>query len=142
MFWIRDVKSIAGGLNFQSVKAHSNAPFRHSKLSPPFLEYCSVYWGVHAKRELSEYGRSLALKLLEWQYGQTSTGLLIVQLKHFYVPDLNIFSPFSGLHCASFFGISEVVASLIEWNVMISMKETFRVVDRLHGLLGMDMREW
>ena len=69
---------------------------------------------MHAKRELSEYGRSPAPKLLDWQYGQTSTRLLIVQLKHFYVPDLNIFSPFSGLHYASFFGISKVVASLIE----------------------------
>ena len=29
----------------------------------PFLGYCSVYWGVHAKKELSDCARSLALEL-------------------------------------------------------------------------------
>ena len=100
-------------LNSQSVKAFSNAPFGGSTLSPPFLEYCSVYWGVHAKRELSEHGKSLALKLLEGHYGQTSTGLLLAEVKYLY-PRFDTLPPFSGLHCASFFGIVEVVAGLIE----------------------------
>ena len=79
----------------------------------PFLEYCSVYWGVHAKRELSEYGRSLALELLKEDYSQTSTRLLLTQVKDFFSRITNFYS-FSGLHCASFFGIVEVVAGLIE----------------------------
>jgi len=100
-------------LNSQSVKAFSTA------LSPdiqnaPFLEYCSVYWGVHAKRELSDYGRALALDLLKEDYSQISTRLLLAQVKNFALRRFNTISPFSGLHCASFFGISEAVAGLME----------------------------
>ena len=100
-------------LNFKSVKTLS------TKSSPdtqdaPLLEYCSVYWGAHAKRQLSDCGRSLALELLKEDYGQISTRLLLAQAKKFYVSNYDTVSPFSGLHCASFFGISEVVAGLIE----------------------------
>lgn len=36
----------------------------------PFLEYCLVYRGVHAKRGLSDCAISLALKLLMGYYGR------------------------------------------------------------------------
>jgi len=49
-------------LNSQQVKAVSADPFS-SIHDTPFLEYCSVCWGVHAKRELSDCARSLALNL-------------------------------------------------------------------------------
>jgi len=100
-------------LNSKQVKAISVAP-PLSTQSTPFLEYCSVYWGVHAKRELSDCGKSLALKLLQEPYSQISTESL---LKHatLYGADVHDICPrFSGLHCASFFGIVEVVATLIE----------------------------
>ena len=100
-------------LNSLQIRALSNARF-HNTRNTPFLEYCSVYWGVHAKRELSDSARSLALKLLGEDYGQISTKFLLAQVKHFYYWDYNTLSPFSGLHCASFFGIVEVVAALIE----------------------------
>jgi len=79
-----------------------------------FLSYCSVYWEVHAKRELSNYAISLAVELLKEDYGEVSTELLLG-----WVPNLDIWgfyprSPFNGLHCASFFGIVEVVVTLIE----------------------------
>jgi len=100
-------------LNSRQVKALS------TNLSPdaqntPFLEYSSVFWGAHAKRELSDCGRSLALKLLSDHYGQIPTKLLLAQVKDLYLGNYDIFHPFSGLHCASFFGIVEVVATLIE----------------------------
>ena len=112
-------------LNSQSIKALSTAFCPDTRLvyeralSPitqnaPFLEYCSVYWGVHARRELSEYGRSLALELLKEHYSQTSTRLLLAQVKNFRYWPVKDLSPLSGLHCASFFGIVEVVAGLIE----------------------------
>ena len=47
----------------------------------PFLEYCSVYWGVHARKELSDRGKSLALELFKEDYGQISTRLLLA--KHY-----------------------------------------------------------
>ena len=43
-----------------------------------------------------------------------STKLLLPQVKHFRLWDLNPCFPFSGLHRASFFGIVETVAALIE----------------------------
>jgi len=99
-------------LNSQSVKALSTNPSTDIQ-NAPFLEYCSVYWGVHAKRETSDYTRLLALKLLEGNYSQISTKLLLAQVKDFTIRYFLTLSPFSGLHCASFFGIVEVVAGLI-----------------------------
>jgi len=100
-------------LNSQQVKALSTDPSSDTQ-NAPFLEYCSVFWGVHAKRELSDHGGSLVLELLKENYGPISTRLLLAQAKNFYVWRFSTLSPFSGLHCASFFGIVEVVAGLIE----------------------------
>ena len=100
-------------LNSQSVKTLSTNPSPNIE-NAPFLEYCSVYWGVHAKREHSDRGRLLALELLKDNYGEISTRLLLAQAKNFGVSHYHTVSPFSGLHCASFFGIVEVVAGLIE----------------------------
>ena len=52
-------------LNSQQVKVLSAESFVDSDELEPFLKYCSVYWGVHAKRELSDCARSLALELLQ-----------------------------------------------------------------------------
>jgi len=68
---------------------------------------------VHAERELSDYGISLALELLKENYGRISAKLLLTRVFNFYGTGFAI-SAFSGLHCASFFGIVEVVAGLIE----------------------------
>ena len=100
-------------LNTQQVKALSTSYFPNS-WSTPFLDYCSVNWGVHAKKELSGCARSLALELLKEHYGRIPTKLLFTQLKGLYVVPRTTWSPFSGLHCASFFRITEVVATLIE----------------------------
>jgi len=100
-------------LNSKQVKALSTAPSPDTP-GACFLEYCSVYWGVHAKKELSDYGRSLALELLKEDYSQISVELLFAHGGLYLDDDDNTYHPFSGLHCASFFGIVEVVASLIE----------------------------
>ena len=113
-------------LNSQSVKALSTSPYHvtrnaffpywgvHDTWNAPFLNYCSAYWGVHAKRELLDCGRSLALELLKENYSQISTRSLLAQVKGFPFWGSSDLFPFSGLHCASFFGIVEVVAGLIE----------------------------
>jgi len=100
-------------LNSQHVKALSIDPSPDTQ-NAPFLEYCSVFWGVHAKRELSDYGRALALELLKENYGEISTRLLFAQVKEFVLWSSYTLSRFGGLHYASFFGIVEVVAGLIE----------------------------
>jgi len=90
-----------------------------------FLEYCSVYWGVHAKRELSDSAKSLALEVLNGPYGPISTKLLLAKVKNFPLWHFDTLSPFSGLHCASFFGIVEVVAGLVEMDCYGINEEDF-----------------
>jgi len=55
-------------LNSKQVQALWIAPSPDIQ-NAPFLEYCSVYWGIHAKRDLSDDARSLALELLKGHYG-------------------------------------------------------------------------
>ena len=80
-----------------------------------FLEYSSLYWGVHAKRDLSDCAKQLALKLFNDRSNHISTEILLRGEKPAYI-DLffdELFL-FSCLHYASFFGIAEIVTSLVE----------------------------
>jgi len=77
----------------------------------PFLEYSSLYWGTHAKIELSERAKTLALELLENFENHIS-------FTHFFKRTVGIYylDPryrFTGLHCASYIGIDPLVATLI-----------------------------
>jgi len=102
-------------LNSEQVKAIS--PDWYPDLSDtPFLEYSSLYWGVHAKRELSDHAISLALEFLRGYDGHISTGLLLGRVEYLDDEEVGTNLLFSGLHCASFFGIVEVAAALIEMN--------------------------
>ena len=100
-------------LNSRQIRAISNAHFEDERRTS-FLEYCSIYWGVHAKRESSDSTRSLAVELLNENYGSVPTRLLLKQVSGLYISPFGNCSPFSGLHCASFFGIFEVVATFIK----------------------------
>ena len=99
-------------LNSQQVKAF---PASHSPdpQDTPFLEYSSVYWGVHAKRDLSDCAKQLALKLFD-DYNSHLSVKIFLRAQDISEVDVDKFSGFSGLHCASFFGIIEIVASLLE----------------------------
>jgi len=102
-------------LNYQQVKDLSASSFAHLSAiihDKPFLEYCSLYWGIHAKKEHSERAESLALQLLQDYDGHISAILLIRELLY-HLPEGSNNLLFSGLHCASHFGIIGVVASLI-----------------------------
>ena len=111
-------------LNSQQVKALSASPssdLEDSELedsylqSMPFLEYSSLYWGIHAKRELSDCARLLALKLFDDYNNHISIEILLKEQEWKY-NNLYFSKPylFSGLHCTSFFGIVEMVACLVE----------------------------
>jgi len=104
----------------QSIPADHSLTIRDT----PFLEYCSLYWGVHAKRDLSDDARLLVLRLLKDYDSHISGKLLLEQGKYpdrrgcdrssSSDPDSDIGFPFSGMHCASFFGITGVVHDLIQ----------------------------
>jgi len=101
-------------LNSRKIKALSGRPFP-SLQGPPFLEYSSLYWGVHAKRDLSGCAKQLALKLFEDYGNHISTEILLHKQEDYYLASSCDGSfLFTNLHCASFFGIVEIVTFLVE----------------------------
>jgi len=101
-------------LNSQQVKALSTSPSL-SLQDTPFLEYSSLYWGVHAKRDLSDCAKQLSLKLFDDHSSHIPTKILLeAQKVYSHAVDFDKISLFSGLHYASFFGITEIVACLVE----------------------------
>jgi len=100
-------------LNSQQIKALP-ADLSPATLNMPFLEYCSFHWGAHAKRELSDSTKSLSLELLQEYDGHISAGFFPEQVESLRFREFDINSRYNGLHCASFFGIVEVAAALIE----------------------------
>ena len=79
----------------------------------PFLKYSSLYWGRHAKIGLSDYAKSLVLELLNQYDDHISSVLLSKRVHPPWMLQLN-YRPFPGLHCASYFGIYEVITVLIQ----------------------------
>jgi len=100
-------------LTSQQVKALSTNPSSGPQ-EMPFLEYCSLYWGMHAKRDLSECAKLLALKLFDEYNNHISTKIFFKAQRPYPHLDFDKPSLFSGLHSASMFGIVELVASLVE----------------------------
>jgi len=78
----------------------------------PFLEYSALYWGTHIKDQLTDVGKALALKLFSCYLYHISIRPL---LEHALGRSLTFlgFSKFTGLHCASIFGLVEIVRTLI-----------------------------
>ena len=103
-------------LNSQHIKALSADSFDDLPTlthENPFLEYCSLYWGAHARKELSNFARSLALQLFKEYDGHISLAVFADKTWDTRSVDIKD-SLWSGLHYASFFGIVEVVAASIE----------------------------
>ena len=100
-------------LNSRQVKNLPSYP-PPSHQSMPFLEYSSRYWGNHANKGFSVHVGALALKLLSLYEDHPSAVSLLGQvLPGGSPPDASSPHRFSGLHCASFFGIDQLVAALI-----------------------------
>ena len=112
-------------LNFKSVMSLS--PTLGSPPSTmPLLDYASCFWGKHAKREMTEYAKILALKLLDRFDQHISAQILLLSRNEDGSPGPYFFrtthqaSGFTGLHGVAFFGIVEMVAAAFEmreWNV-------------------------
>ena len=99
-------------LNFQAVKDLSASPSRDPR-GMPFLEYSSLYWGIHMRMELSNCSRCLALDLLGQYNNHISAELLWKSTVEWCFRSLK---PFPPLHCISYFGIAEVTIDLIRTN--------------------------
>ena len=102
-----------GYLNSQHIKALSASPPPNLQYVP-FLEYSSLYWGAHAKRNLSDCAKSLALKLFDDCENYIPTTILLRAQRPRSIVDFDKPFLFSSLHYASIFGIAEIVADLVE----------------------------
>jgi len=101
-------------LNSPQVKKNLPSHPHPNHQSMPFLKYSSRYWGTHARRDLSDHARALALELLGQYEGHVSAvSLLRQEMPPSRIGDISTSSLFSGLHCASFFGIVELVTAVI-----------------------------
>jgi len=99
-------------LNSPQVKNLSSHPLPDHH-AMPFLKYSSRYWGTHLHMETSDRARAIALDLLNNYEGHVSAVSLMNQVwDPSHVAGMGADMRFSGLHCASFFGIVELVASL------------------------------
>jgi len=108
----------------------------------PFLKYCSLYWRVHhAKRELSDHTRSLALQLLQECDGHISIKYLLQEEGYKNLKGTDNGLKFSRLHWASFFGAVEVADALIEMGCYDTDAEDFYGCTPLSWPLGMAMRK-
>ena len=98
-------------LNSQQINSYTSLP-GHGNM--PFLKYSARYWGTHTNKDLSDNARPLALKLLnQYQDHISAVSLLEQVLPPKYIDTIATSPLFSGLHCASFFGIAELVTVLM-----------------------------
>jgi len=102
-----------GYLNSQQVKALSTSPPSNVQ-DVPFLEYSSLYWGIHAKKDFSACVKLLMLQLFDDCENHISTRIILGKRDPWHPIDLNKPSLFSSLHCASIFGINKIVAGLVK----------------------------
>ena len=101
-------------LNSQQVNALSTSPSPDLQ-DTPFLEYSSLYWGTHARRDLSDCAKLLALRLFDDCSNHISTKILLkAQGLYSHFAGFDKPSLFSGLHYTSMLGIVEMVAILVE----------------------------
>ena len=110
-------------LNFRSIRCLPPT-LRSAPVTEHLLEYASVYWGSHARREITENIKLLALRLLYRFEGHISAQLLLLYGRNkflglwFYGTE----GPrgFTGLHGVALLGLAGIIAALLdmkEWDV-------------------------
>ena len=100
-------------LNFDSVDKPPR-PLKSAPAGTRFLRYASSYWGLYARNELTEGVKSLALQLLDKFGGHISAKLLIWGNFGKWERETRHSEGFTGLHCAAYLGLDEIVNALLE----------------------------
>ena len=111
-------------LNFGSVWDLSPT-LRSAPTTMPFLEYASIHWGGHVRREMSGDIKILALRLLDRFDQHISAQLLLLHYYHkiFEEPYYRgMAGPvgFTGPHGVAFLGIVEIAEAVLdmkEWDI-------------------------
>ena len=124
-------------LNSQQVKSFSTSP------SPALYTISRIFFSILGssceKGPFRLYETACAKAVGDYN-SHISTKILL-KAHTVWGVDVDKFSGFSGLHCASLFGIVEIVAGFVGRKVVISTKWTFRAARHSIELLGMGMRE-
>ena len=105
-------------LNFPCIKDLSTTLYSPPETAP-FVGYASCFWGAHARKELSEGVKLLALKLLDGYDKHISSKLLLVHERDWWwhrpeQEGSNLLEGFTGLHGAAYLGIVEIASALLE----------------------------
>ena len=125
-------------LNFQHV--NDIPPTSISDLQHiPFLPYSSLCWGSHARRGLSNGAKSLAVNLFGQYSNRISARVLMEDQSENPDPFVTLEDGFvfSGLHCASIFGIVELASPLIEMKGCdISQRDSVGFTPLIHAVMN------
>jgi len=104
-------------LNFRCVRDLSPTLY-FAPATTPLLQYASVYWGSHIRREMTENTKMLALRLLDRFDEHISAQQLLSHHSQGSGWCHNVYkaSPtgFTGLHGAAFLGIAEIFSTALE----------------------------
>ena len=105
-------------LDFRRVRDLSSALYS-PPAAAPFVGYASCYWGTHARKELNERVKLLALKLLDGYDRHISSKLLLIHERDWWwhrseKRGSNALEGFTGLHGAAYLGIVEIASALLE----------------------------
>jgi len=107
-------------LNFRCIRDLQLDDFWSAPSTMPFLEYASLYWGKRARMGMTENVKILALKLLGGFDEHVSAQLPLLghnENREDWDPDFDSTegpTGFTALHAASFLGIVEIVAIVLE----------------------------
>ena len=93
----------------------------------PFLDYASCYWGEHARREMTENVKVLALRLLDRFDEHISATLLLLHYTSDSIWKRDLSDKcgkgnFTALHGAALFGIVEIFTAVLEmkeWDINV-----------------------
>jgi len=113
-------------LNFQSI-CELSTTLDTVPSTMPFLRYASCYWGFHARKEMTEAVKYLALRHLQQDANHISADILLREQSADFLserdchkgrhPDLR---GFTGLHCISYMGITEIAFAMVDmkrWDI-------------------------
>ena len=105
-------------LNFRCIRDLSPT-LNSAPKTAPLLEYASVYWERHARREMTENIKILTLRLLDTFDEHISAQLLLLHYEPNrgggpYYDGIGGPAGFTGLHGAAFLGIPDIVSAVLE----------------------------
>ena len=106
-------------LNYQSV-CDLSTTLSTIPSTMPFLLYASCCWGLHARKEMGEGAKRLALRLLQRDANHISADILLREESVDFLPwwdrSLGIrpnLAGFTGLHCIAYMGITEIAVEML-----------------------------